>query len=71
MKLKEYLAQFEDLDLEMEVFYRSTDDLYYISKTNQNESYYSIGYVSNPMFNSHGYCNKPHLNFTHKAIILK
>ena len=71
MKLKEYLAQFEDLDHEMEVFYRSTDDLYYISKTNQNELYYSIGYVSNPMFNSHGYCNKPHLNFTHKAIILE
>jgi hypothetical protein len=71
MKLKDYLAQFAALDPEMEVFYRSVDDPYYISKTDQNELYYSIGYVSDPMFNNHGYCNKPHLNFTHKAIILK
>ncbi len=46
MKVKEFLAQFENIDPELELYYESPDDPNFIFKPFDDQVFSKIGYVS-------------------------
>ena len=70
MKLKDYLAQFEGLDPEMEVYHEDYDTRNTCVNMNLYDKSYKLGFTNEDLRQFANYTDDPHTNLTKKVIIL-
>ena len=70
MKLREYLAQFKDLDPELEVFCTSDDDRTRVIRPGKLQLFCRIGYVMDSYYDEMSYRIEPTDYFWQKVLVL-